>query len=88
MSGIYPAFKNYAKGINNIEDILKDMLIYAEAYEKITTFNLGNADINEVARRLEKLDITVAYPFLMAFLVYSKNEGIGDKEIFKVFSCH
>lgn len=87
MSGIYPAFKNYAKGINDIEAVLKDMLIYAEAYERITTFSLGNADINEVAKRLEKLDITVAYPFLMAFLVYSKNEGIGDKEIFKVFSC-
>ena len=87
MSGIYPAFKNYAKGINDIETVLKDMLIYAEAYERITTFSLGNADINEVAKRLEKLDITVAYPFLMAFLVYSKNEGIGDIEIFKVFSC-
>ncbi len=87
LSGIYPAFKNYAKGINNIEDILKDMLVYAEAYEKITTFNLGNADINEVAKRLEKLDITVAYPFLMAFLVYAKEEEIGDEQILKVFSC-
>lgn len=87
ISGIYLAFKNYTKGINNIEDILKDMLIYAEAYEKITTFNLGNADINEVAKRLEKLDITVAYPFLMAFLVYAKEEEIRDEEILKVFSC-
>lgn len=87
MSGIYSAFKNYSKGINNTETILKDMLIYAEAYEKITTFNLGNDDINEVAKRLEKLDITVAYPFLMAFLVYAENENIGDDEILKVLSC-
>lgn len=83
----YQKTESYAKGINDIETVLKDMLIYAEAYERITTFSLGNADINEVAKRLEKLDITVAYPFLMAFLVYSKNEGIGDIEIFKVFSC-
>lgn len=87
MNGIYQAFKNYSKGINDTEAILKDMLIYAEAYEKITEFKLGNADINEAAKRLEKLDITVAYPFLMAFLVYAKNDGIGDDEILNVFSC-
>ena len=87
LKGIYPAFKSYAKINANIESVLMDMLLYAVAYKEIITFDVGDEDANEVAQRLNLLDMTVAYPFLMAFLVYAKECHLPGKEIYKVFSC-
>lgn len=53
----------------------------------MVSFNIGDDDANEVAKRLDLLDMTVAYPFLMAFVAYAKETGMDDKEICKVFSC-
>ena len=87
LKGIYPAFKAYTKANDNIEAILQDMLIYANAYQDIVTFQVGDEDANEVARRLDLLDMTVAYPFLMAFRAYAKETDMDGKEIYRVFSC-
>lgn len=87
LRGIYPAFKAYTKAQGNIEAILQDMLVYAAAYQDVVTFNVGNEGANEVAKRLDLLDMTVAYPFLMAFIAYAKETGMDGKEIYKVFSC-
>ncbi len=87
LKGIYPAFKSYAKADENIEAVLKDMLLYANAYKDILTFNVGGEDTNEIAQRLNLLDMTVAYPFLMAFLAYAKESQLPEDEIYKVFSC-
>ena len=87
LKGIYPAFKAYTKVQGNIEAILQDMLVYAAAYQDVVTFNVGDEGANEVAKRLDLLDMTVAYPFLMAFVAYAKETGMEGKEIYKVFSC-
>ena len=87
LKGIYPAFKAYTKSQGDIESILQDMLVYAYAYQDVVAFNVGDDDANEVARRLDLLDMTVAYPFLMAFVAYSKKTAMAGKEIYKVFSC-
>lgn len=87
LKGIYPAFKAYTKSQGNIESILQDMLVYAYAYQDVVSFNVGDDDANEVAKRLDLLDMTVAYPFLMAFVAYAKETAMDGKEIFKVFSC-
>ncbi len=87
MSAIYAAFKTYAKTESGIESILKEMLMYAEAYDKIISFTVGNAKANEIAERLYKLDMTVAYPFFMALLVHNQNEPLDEKEIERAFSC-
>lgn len=87
LKGIYPAFKAYTKNKGDIESVLKDMLVYAFAYKDIVSFNVGNDEANEVAQRLDLLDMTVAYPFLMAFLAYAKETGVGGSEIRNVFSC-
>ena len=84
---IYPSFKDYTKGFRDIEEVLKDMLVYALAYRDITSFNVGNEKANEVAKRLDLLDMTVAYPFFMAFLVYAKDTSLEGEEIYNVFSC-
>ncbi len=87
LKGIYPAFKSYTKSKDGIEGVLQDMLIYAEAFKSITDYNVGDEGANEVAQRLDLLDMTVAYPFLMAFLAYAKETGMGGDEVYKVFSC-
>lgn len=87
LKGIYPAFKSYTKIKGDIESVLQDMLVYAYAYKDIVSFNVGDEDANEAAKRLDLLDMTVAYPFLMAFLAYAKETGLGGSEIYNVFSC-
>ena len=87
LKGIYPSFKDYTKTKEDIEDVLQDMLKYAYAFQDIVTFNLGNDAANEVAKRLDLLDMTVAYPFLMAFIAYAKETELDGEEIYRVFSC-
>ena len=87
LKGIYPAFKSYTKTNGDIESVLQDMLVYAYAYKDIVSFNVGDERANEAAKRLDLLDMTVAYPFLMAFLAYAKETGLGGSEIYNVFSC-
>ena len=83
---VYQAFKAYAKG-KDIQQLLDQMLTYATAYKKLTTFDLGDSEANEIAKRLDLLDITVAYPFLMAFMIYASDTGIYEKELVPVLSC-
>ncbi|MBQ8046985.1 MAG: DUF262 domain-containing protein [Prevotella sp.] len=84
---IYFSFKEYTKDCDEIEDILQDMLVYANAYRSIKAYHVGDKETNEIAKRLDLLDMTVAYPFLMAFLVYAKEKGIPLLEIREVFAC-
>ena len=87
LKGIYTAFKSYTKTVNDIQVVLQDMLTYANAYNDIVTHNVGSDEANEVAARLDLLDMTVAYPFLMAFLVYAKENQMDAKEVYTVLSC-
>ncbi len=87
LKSIYTSFKAYARTVNDILAILQDMLTYAYTYNDIVTHNVGSDETNEVAERLDLLDMTVAYPFLMAFLVYAKQNQIEEKEVYAVLSC-
>ena len=84
---IYFAFKEYTKRYDGIEEVLKEMLIYANTYRDIKEYQVGDKDTSEIAKRLDLLDMTVAYPFLMAFLVYAKEVELSVLEIHKVFAC-
>ena len=84
---IYFAFKEYTKNYDGIEDVLKEMLVYANTYRDIKTYQVGDKETNEIAKRLDLLDMTVAYPFLMAFLVYANEVELPSEEIYKVFAC-
>lgn len=86
LKSIYPSFKEFTKN-KELEPILQEMVKYAYAYRDIITFNVGGADANEVAKRLDLLDMTVAYPFLMAFLLHAKETDLDEQEIYRVFSC-
>lgn len=84
---IYFAFKEYARCYDSMEEVLKEMLVYANTYRNIKEYQVGDKDTNEIAKRLDLLDMTVAYPFLMAFLVYAKEVKLPVLEIHKVFAC-
>lgn len=84
---IYFAFKEYTRLHDSIEDVLQDMLVYANTYDDIKNYEVGDKNANEIAKRLDLLDMTVAYPFLMAFLVYAKEISLPSLEIYKVFAC-
>lgn len=84
ISSIYTAFKKYADGVTNIETILADMLKYARAYHSIIVADVGTALADTITRRLNLLDITVAHPFLMAFLNYAKETGLDANEVERV----
>lgn len=95
---IYSAFKLYAKQVSGIETILRDMLRYAQAYHKIASCSVGSNKANVITKRLNLLDVTVAHPYLMAFLVYAEENklpmdeietvlGLIENTIFRRFIC-
>lgn len=86
ISSIYTAFKKYADSVTNIETILVDMLKYAQAYHGIIVADVGTSLANTITRRLNLLDITVAHPFLMAFLNYAKETELDAKEVEQTLS--
>lgn len=88
IKGVYPAFKEYTKNsAKGIEEILKEMLTYAKAYNKIKLCKIGSDVVNDTAKRLAYLDMTVANPFLMVFLTYAEENELDDNEIESVFTC-
>lgn len=86
IKSIYSAFKQYAKTINNIEAVLQDMLHYAQAYNKIMTCNVGSMCANTSIKRFGLLEVTVAHPFLMAYLVYAEENQLPVSETETVLS--
>ena len=84
---IYFSFKDYTRKYDGIEEVLKEMLVYAKTYNDIKTYQVGDKDTNEIAKRLDLLDMTVAYPFLMAYLVYASEVQLPSIETYKVFAC-
>ena len=95
---IYAAFKQYAKQRDDIESVLQDMLRYAQAYNKILTCTVGSACANTTVKHLTLLEVTVAHPFLMAYLVYAEENhlpmeetetvlGLIENMIFRRFIC-
>lgn len=83
ISKVYSVFKEYV--LNNAlstEEILKDLLIFSEYYKCIIEANHQNKKINEILTYLNKLDITVAYPFLIElFHDYYRNRIISDDDL-------
>lgn len=79
---IYHDFKEYVetKGVG-IEDILKDLLDYSVIYKSITTNTFDNDGINRVLMRINQMEMSVTYPFLLSLMYYSKNKLLDENEI-------
>lgn len=77
MSAVYKAFKDYSesKALAG-EELLADMRKFAEYFEQISKANTAHKDVNKVLKRLARLELSVANPFLFGLL-----DKLGTGEI-------
>jgi uncharacterized protein with ParB-like and HNH nuclease domain len=78
---VYESFKKFVRNNHseNIEEFLKELLKFSEYYKKIAFSKEENNEINNLLKRVNKLEVSVSYPFLLeVFNDYS--EGILKKE--------
>lgn len=86
IENVYNVFKEYAEG-KEIELILKDLLKYSRIYHKILTSSLENPEANDILMRLNILELTVSYPYLMSLFEYYEMGNINDAELKNVLRC-
>ncbi len=78
---VYESFKKFVRNNHseNIEEFLKELLKFSEHYKKIAFSKEENNEINNLLKRINKLEVSVSYPFLLeVFDDYS--EGILEKD--------
>lgn len=86
ISKIYANFKEYVitNGID-IEECLKDMIKFSEYYNNILRSNLGIRQVDEILKRINRLEVTVSYPFLLEVLDDYYNAIINDNQLIEIF---
>ncbi len=72
--------------LDNIEESLKEILEYSASYKSIIESDLKDRAINKILKRLNSMDMSVLYPFLMSFVIYAKDTNLSQSEIIKVIS--
>lgn len=73
---VYPHFKKFAKGAENVEALLKDTARHARLLDQFVNNKTDYAKVNTVARRIGYLGFSTVYPFAMNLLA-----GLQDGEI-------
>ena len=74
---IYAEFKAYdAAGGMSREDLLADLLHYARIFHDIVAQSFPDQAVNAKLRRMAPIGLNVAYPFLMAFFDYVRQQGL------------
>jgi hypothetical protein len=87
ISRVYFTFKDYIQKNStiSIEDILHELLVFSEYYSRIISSTHPNKKINEILTYLNKLDMTVAYPFLFeVFNDYYSEKIISDENLLEI----
>lgn len=81
MRKIYFSFKQYAASVGDVETLLETMLRYARLFRAVKECDLGDREADAIVARLELLDISVAYPFLLSFLDYYRSQQLPVDEL-------
>jgi uncharacterized protein with ParB-like and HNH nuclease domain len=87
INNVYFTFKEFVQknSENSIKNVLSELLTFSEYYNCIITAAHSNNDINEILIYLNKLDITVAYPFLLeVFDDYYSAKIITDDNLINI----
>lgn len=85
ISKVYINFKRYIAERNiNIRECLNDMLAFSGYYRKILTASIGVKDVDERIKRINKLGVTVLYPFLLEVLDDYFNSLIDGKQLLEI----
>ena len=84
---IYTNFKRYIQqGDIDIETCLKDMLKFSIYYKEIITNSSEIKEVDDILKRVNKLEVTVAYPFFLEVLDDYHNNIISDTELVGIFN--
>jgi hypothetical protein len=87
INNVYFTFKEFRlknSGIST-EDVLRELLMFSEHYNCIISASHPNKNINELLVYLNKLDMTVAYPFFLeVFNDYYIDKIITDDNLLSV----
>lgn len=93
ISKVYDVFKEYINGVDSAHkitkygEVLSDMLSYAKLFKKIISAETGIKEVDRILKRLNFIDVTVAYPFFLNLLFhYDKNE-ISSNEFLYSLEC-
>ena len=86
INDVYFVFKKYAED-KDIQPILVDLLKYSKIYNKILTCSTAYSGINVILKRLNTLDMTVSYPFLLALFDYAQETDIQEGDMINTLSC-
>ena len=82
---VYKTFKEYVAGkfsdLNLLEELLLDLVLFSEFYSIIINCNSDDANINRTLKYINKLKITVSYPFLFDLFYCEKTKVISKAEL-------
>lgn len=79
---IYEEFKKYYENSwTDKEAFFRDLEDYSLAYQQILNSSVGDKKINNILFRLNQLEVTVTYPFLMAILRDFNNEQYTSEQV-------
>ena len=82
---IYVSFKKYIEeNAIDIEVCLKDMLKFSTYYKSLITSNTSMKDADIIIKNINKLEVTVSYPFLLEVFDDYKNNEINEEELVEV----
>lgn len=85
---IYEFFKNFVKKnySDKIEDLLKELLTFSEYYHLIVFSKHKDPEINILLDRINNLEISVSYPFLLEVFDDYANNIITKEGIIEILS--
>jgi uncharacterized protein with ParB-like and HNH nuclease domain len=75
-------YKNYSN--ENIEFFLKDLLKFSKYYRRIAFSQDSNSEINKILKRINRLDVTVSYPFLLEIFDYYESNTISKNDLINI----
>lgn len=82
---IYIDFKEYVESKKlEIENVLQDLLEYSIIYKNIIKNSVGEKKVNTVLARINQLEMSVTYPFLLSFFQYFNINSVENEEIIGV----
>ena len=76
---IYDEFKDYVRDKEK-EEVFKDLVYYSKLYKILLKTDSGDAFADRILKRLNTLEMTVSYPYLVNLLEYREKGNLKDDE--------
>lgn len=83
---VYSHFKKYAED-KDIRPILIELLKFSKLYNCILSSKTSWPRVNAILKRLNTLDMTVTYPFLLALFDYAIENNVDEIDLVRTLSC-